>query len=63
MKNVITKYTVTLSDGSLAIYTMNKPNNSFVSMYDKYGNITKTVFIKSEDYTTILELLEKSVIK
>lgn len=59
----ITKYTVTLSDGSQAIYTMNKPNNSFVTMYDRQGNITKTVFIKKEDFDTILELLEKSVIK
>lgn len=59
----LTKYTVTLSDGSQAIYTMNKPNNSFVTMYDTKGNIIKTVFIKSEEYTTILELLEKAVIK
>lgn len=59
----ITKYTVTLSDGSQAIYTMNKPNNSFVTMYDSQGNIIKTVFIKPEEYTTILELLEKAVIK
>ena len=63
MKNEITKYTVTLSDGSQAIYTMNKPNNSFVTMYDNHGNITKTVFIKPNEYTTILELLEKAVIK
>lgn len=63
MNNQITKYTVTLSDGSQAIYTMNKPNNSFVTFYDKHGNITKTVFIMPYEYTTILELLEKSVIK
>lgn len=59
----ITKYTVTLTDGSQAIYTMNKSNNSFVTMYDKHGNIVKTVFIKPDQYTAILELLEKSVIK
>lgn len=56
-------YTVTLSNNSYVIYTMNKPNNSFMTMYDKHGDITKIVFIKSEDYTSILEILEKSVIK
>lgn len=59
----ITNYTVTWSDGSQAIYTMNKPNNSFMIMYDSQGYITKTVFIKPDEYTTILELLEKAVIK
>lgn len=59
----ITKYTVTLSDGSYAIYTMNKPNNSFVSMYDKQGKFIKSVTIKEEDYLSVLQLLEKAVIK
>ena len=63
MRNEITNYTVTLSDGSQAIYTMNKSNNSFVTMYDNHGNFTKSVLIKPEEYFTILELLEKAVIK
>lgn len=63
MKNRITKYIITLGDGSQAIYVMNKSDNSFLTLYDEHGKFIKNVPIKKEDFDTVLQLLEKSVIE
>ena len=63
MRNQITKYTVTLRDGCQAIYTLDKPNNSFVSLYNSKGQFVKNILIKEPDFENVKHRLEKAVIK
>lgn len=63
MTNEITKYTITLTDGSQAIYTLDRSNNSFVSLYNSKGQFVKNTFIKEAEFENVKQLLEKAVIK
>lgn len=63
MTNEITKYTITLTDGSQVIYTLDKPNNSFVSLYNSKGKFVKNTLIKEAEFENVKHLLEKSIIK